>query len=164
MIHTACPLNTYKTHPRPGGIETCNACPDEHMYSAEASISIQNCTCFEGYRKVISIFLSYSQNSIRILSISFVWLTFLKTAHYWINLIQVDNGTRCEQITCGEFEIPENSHYQFYSCDDSALSSCQFVCDEGYDMKGTNRISCNLAGQWEASDGGPIQTPECISK
>uniref|UniRef100_A0AAY5E8E9 E-selectin n=1 Tax=Electrophorus electricus TaxID=8005 RepID=A0AAY5E8E9_ELEEL len=67
-------------------------------------------------------------------------------------------GLRCEKaIECGVFKHPEHS---FVQCDHTYgpfqfNSSCQFQCDRGYRLQGSQNLYCLTSGQWNS---GP---PQC---
>lgn len=52
LIFAACPSGTYKNSSRPGDIKSCTPCPDENHMNEVAAISVDQCQCKKGFRKL----------------------------------------------------------------------------------------------------------------
>lgn len=50
--YSACPGGTYKDEALPGNEKSCIPCPDPKMNSPPASVSLDQCVCEEGFKKV----------------------------------------------------------------------------------------------------------------
>ncbi|XP_067846628.1 L-selectin-like [Heptranchias perlo] len=58
----------------------------------------------------------------------------------------------CEAVKCGSLEIPRQG---FMACSNpignfSYNSTCDFSCDEGFELRGSDRLECGASGEWSA--------------
>uniref|UniRef100_A0A8D0GC18 Sushi, von Willebrand factor type A, EGF and pentraxin domain containing 1 n=1 Tax=Sphenodon punctatus TaxID=8508 RepID=A0A8D0GC18_SPHPU len=156
---TACPSGTYKPEGSPGGISTCVSCPDENHTSPPGSTSVEDCICKEGYRAVGQ--------------------TCEDTPHpqpTYYTCYRAPIGQNCSPATCivgGEclsltvalwafirtcpkLHSPANGRINCSLGDISYKTVCSVTCDEGYDLEGNSKLTCQGNSQWDGKE------PKCV--
>ncbi|XP_076814212.1 sushi, von Willebrand factor type A, EGF and pentraxin domain-containing protein 1-like isoform X2 [Clavelina lepadiformis] len=68
---------------------------------------------------------------------------------------------RCDVIRCPEMVSFPNGRFEGLYCDNRYRSTCQFFCDEGYDLLGDENVVCGIDGTWNTPDGEAAQLPTC---
>ena len=81
---------------------------------------------------------------------------------YCKTVLQIDN--RCEVVRCPAISTPANGRFKDLRCDNKYRSTCGVLCNEGYDIVGTQHFECGLDKQWRNEEEEPIQDPFCQSK
>ncbi|XP_027724283.1 E-selectin isoform X1 [Vombatus ursinus] len=64
----------------------------------------------------------------------------------------------CEAIQCKAPTRPERGHMECLPSVSGSFqsgSSCEFSCDEGFKLKGSERLQCNFTGEWD------MEVPMC---
>uniref|UniRef100_A0A8C0BA79 Sushi, von Willebrand factor type A, EGF and pentraxin domain-containing protein 1 n=1 Tax=Buteo japonicus TaxID=224669 RepID=A0A8C0BA79_9AVES len=152
---TACPPGTYKPEGSPGGISTCTSCPDENHTSPPGSTSIEDCTCQEGYHAVGQTcegkcfhprteYLWNAQCSAGTILL-FVIIT-LELVGFFAFAVR----------TCPKLRAPENGHINCSTADISYKTVCFVTCNEGYEIEGNSKLTCQGTSQWDSKE------PKCV--
>nr|CAH7753365.1 unnamed protein product [Callosobruchus chinensis] len=67
----------------------------------------------------------------------------------------------CEEITCPEFAMPENSYLvDSINCTNKVNGICEIRCEAGYDLIGESKLVCQSDGLWSYS-GLRCQAQKC---
>ncbi|XP_033101174.1 sushi, von Willebrand factor type A, EGF and pentraxin domain-containing protein 1-like isoform X2 [Anneissia japonica] len=166
----ACPSNTYKSEPSPGGIGTCIPCPQPYRSSPAGSTALSDCKCDEGFTekhgRCVGIqcpvlfppehgsFINECGN--RVHSACAV------TCDLGYNLVGGSNllvctpkGTwnhqtpRCELKKCEMFPVPENGFVNCSRNDYAFDTVCKTTCDPGFKLLGSASRVCLLIAKWD---------------
>ncbi|KAK2521486.1 Svep1 [Columba livia] len=173
----ACPPGTYKPEGSPGGISTCISCPDENHTSPPGSTSIEDCTCREGYHAVgktcevvrcpelkppeNGYFVQNVCNNYFNAACGIRCKAGFDLAGSSIRLCQ-PNGqwsgseATCRVRTCPKLQAPENGHINCSTADISYKTVCFVTCNEGYEVEGNTKLTCQGNSQWDSKE------PKCV--
>ncbi|NXV57103.1 SVEP1 protein, partial [Molothrus ater] len=176
---TACPPGTYKPEGSPGGISTCISCPDENHTSPPGSTSLEDCTCREGYRAVGQTcevvhcpelkppenghFVQNVCNNYFNAACGIRCKTGFDLVGSSIRLCQ-PNGqwsgseATCRVRTCPRLRSPQNGHINCSTADISYKTVCFVICNEGYEIEGNSKLTCQGTSQWDSKE------PKCVEK
>ncbi|XP_050843098.1 sushi, von Willebrand factor type A, EGF and pentraxin domain-containing protein 1 isoform X3 [Serinus canaria] len=176
---TACPPGTYKPEGSPGGISTCISCPDENHTSPPGSTSLEDCTCQEGYRAVGQTcevvhcpelkppenghFVQNVCNNYFNAACGIRCKTGFDLVGSSIRLCQ-PNGqwsgseATCRVRTCPRLRTPQNGHINCSTADISYKTVCLVTCNEGYEIEGNSKLTCQGTSQWDSKE------PKCVEK
>ncbi|KAK2514926.1 Svep1 [Columba guinea] len=176
---TACPPGTYKPEGSPGGISTCISCPDENHTSPPGSTSIEDCTCREGYHAVgktcevvhcpelkppeNGYFVQNVCNNYFNAACGIRCKAGFDLAGSSIRLCQ-PNGqwsgseATCRVRTCPKLQAPENGHINCSTADISYKTVCFVTCNEGYEVEGNTKLTCQGNSQWDSEE------PKCVGR
>uniref|UniRef100_A0A8C9NBQ1 Sushi, von Willebrand factor type A, EGF and pentraxin domain-containing protein 1 n=1 Tax=Serinus canaria TaxID=9135 RepID=A0A8C9NBQ1_SERCA len=176
---TACPPGTYKPEGSPGGISTCISCPDENHTSPPGSTSLEDCTCQEGYRAVGQTcevvhcpelkppenghFVQNVCNNYFNAACGIRCKTGFDLVGSSIRLCQ-PNGqwsgseATCRVRTCPGLRTPQNGHINCSTADISYKTVCLVTCNEGYEIEGNSKLTCQGTSQWDSKE------PKCVEK
>nr|XP_028567204.1 sushi, von Willebrand factor type A, EGF and pentraxin domain-containing protein 1 [Podarcis muralis] len=174
---TACPPGTYKPEGSPGGISTCISCPDENHTSPPGSTSVEDCRCKEGYRssgqtcEVVhcpelhppenGYFIQNTCNNYFNAACGIRCKTGFDLVGSSIRLCQ-PNGlwsgseTTCRVRTCPKLFAPQNGHINCSLSGISYKTVCLMTCDEGYELEGSSKLTCQSNSQWDGKE------PKCV--
>ncbi|KAJ7417533.1 hypothetical protein WISP_63915 [Willisornis vidua] len=174
---TACPPGTYKPEGSPGGISTCISCPDKNHTSPPGSTSTEDCTCREGYRAVGQTCevvhcpeLKPPENGYFVQNVCNNYFNAacgirckggFDLVGSSIRLCQ-PNGqwsgseATCRVRTCPRLQSPENGHINCSTVDISYKTVCFVTCNEGYEIEGNSKLTCQGSSQWDSKE------PKCV--
>uniref|UniRef100_A0A8C3QYS8 Sushi, von Willebrand factor type A, EGF and pentraxin domain-containing protein 1 n=1 Tax=Cyanoderma ruficeps TaxID=181631 RepID=A0A8C3QYS8_9PASS len=176
---TACPPGTYKPEGSPGGISTCISCPDENHTSPPGSTSLEDCTCQEGYHAVGQTcevvhcpelkppenghFVQNVCNNYFNAACGIRCKAGFDLVGSSIRLCQ-PNGqwsgseATCRVRTCPRLRSPQNGHINCSTADISYKTVCFVTCNEGYEIEGNSKLTCQGNSQWDSKE------PKCVEK
>ncbi|NXO38057.1 SVEP1 protein, partial [Locustella ochotensis] len=176
---TACPPGTYKPEGSPGGISTCISCPDENHTSPPGSTSLEDCTCREGYHAVGQScevvhcpelkppenghFVQNVCNNYFNAACGIRCKAGFDLVGSSIRLCQ-PNGqwsgseATCRVRTCPRLQSPQNGHINCSTTDISYKTVCFVTCNEGYEIEGNSKLTCQGTSQWDSKE------PKCVEK
>uniref|UniRef100_A0A8C3NG23 Sushi, von Willebrand factor type A, EGF and pentraxin domain-containing protein 1 n=1 Tax=Geospiza parvula TaxID=87175 RepID=A0A8C3NG23_GEOPR len=176
---TACPPGTYKPEGSPGGVSTCISCPDENHTSPPGSTSLEDCTCREGYHAVGQTcevvhcpelkppenghFVQNVCNNYFNAACGIRCKTGFDLVGSSIRLCQ-PNGqwsgseATCRVRTCPRLRSPQNGHINCSTADISYKTVCFVTCNEGYEIEGNSKLTCQGTSQWDSKE------PKCVEK
>ncbi|NWY42555.1 SVEP1 protein, partial [Sylvia atricapilla] len=176
---TACPPGTYKPEGSPGGISTCISCPDENHTSPPGSTSLEDCTCKEGYHAVGQTcevvhcpelkppenghFVQNVCNNYFNAACGIRCKAGFDLVGSSIRLCQ-PNGqwsgseATCRVRTCPRLRSPQNGRINCSTADISYKTVCFVTCNEGYEVEGNNKLTCQGNSQWDSKE------PKCVEK
>uniref|UniRef100_A0A8C3EX58 Sushi, von Willebrand factor type A, EGF and pentraxin domain-containing protein 1 n=1 Tax=Corvus moneduloides TaxID=1196302 RepID=A0A8C3EX58_CORMO len=176
---TACPPGTYKPEGSPGGISTCISCPDENHTSPPGSTSLGDCTCQEGYRAVGQTcevvhcpelkppenghFVQNVCNNYFNAACGIRCKAGFDLVGSSIRLCQ-PNGqwsgseATCRVRTCPRLRSPQHGYINCSTADISYKTVCFVTCNEGYEIEGTSKLTCQGTSQWDSKE------PKCVEK
>ncbi|KAF4804058.1 Sushi, von Willebrand factor type A, EGF and pentraxin domain-containing protein 1 [Turdus rufiventris] len=174
---TACPPGTYKPEGSPGGISTCISCPDDNHTSPPGSTSLEDCTCQEGYRAVGQTcevvhcpelkppenghFVQNVCNNYFNAACGIRCKAGFDLVGSSIRLCQ-PNGqwsgseATCRVRTCPRLRSPQNGHINCSTADVSYKTVCFVTCNEGYEIEGNSKLTCQGTSQWDSKE------PKCV--
>ncbi|XP_070794674.1 sushi, von Willebrand factor type A, EGF and pentraxin domain-containing protein 1 [Pituophis catenifer annectens] len=174
---TACPSGTYKPEGSPGGISTCTSCPDENHTSPPGSTSMEDCICKEGYRprgkscEVVhcpelhppenGYFIQNVCNNYFNAACGIRCKTGFDLVGSSIRLCQPNGAwsgseTTCRVRTCPKLSTPQNGHINCSLSEISYKTVCLFTCNEGYELEGHTKLTCQGNSQWDGKE------PKCV--
>ncbi|XP_039199397.1 sushi, von Willebrand factor type A, EGF and pentraxin domain-containing protein 1-like [Crotalus tigris] len=174
---TACPSGTYKPEGSPGGISTCISCPDESHTSPPGSTSMEDCICKEGYRprgkscEVVhcpelhppenGYFIQNVCNNYFNAACGIRCKTGFDLVGSSIRLCQPNGAwsgseTTCRVRTCPKLSTPQNGHINCSLSEISYKTVCLFTCNEGYELEGHTKLTCQGNSQWDGKE------PKCV--
>ncbi|KAG8130469.1 hypothetical protein E2320_017145, partial [Naja naja] len=172
-----CPSGTYKPEGSPGGISTCTSCPDENHTSPPGSTSIEDCICKEGYRprgkscEVVhcpelqppenGYFIQNVCNNYFNAACGIRCKTGFDLVGSSIRLCQPNGAwsgseTTCRVRTCPKLSTPQNGHINCSLSEISYKTVCLFTCNEGYELEGHTKLTCQGNSQWDGKE------PKCV--
>uniref|UniRef100_H0YSS6 Sushi, von Willebrand factor type A, EGF and pentraxin domain-containing protein 1 n=1 Tax=Taeniopygia guttata TaxID=59729 RepID=H0YSS6_TAEGU len=172
---TACPPGTYKPEGSPGGISTCISCPDENHTSPPGSTSLEDCTCREGYRavgqtcegKCFHPGTEYPWNA-QCSSGTIFYVVLHFEGHVKLHArfsLSLQTITTFELVlfsfavrTCPRLWSPQNGHINCSTADISYKTVCFVTCNEGYEIEGNSKLTCQGTSQWDSKE------PKCVEK
>ncbi|XP_067409310.1 sushi, von Willebrand factor type A, EGF and pentraxin domain-containing protein 1 isoform X1 [Emydura macquarii macquarii] len=174
---TACPSGTYKPEGSPGGISTCISCPDNNHTSPPGSTSVEDCVCKDGYRAagqacevVHCPELQPPENGYFIQNICNNYFNAACGIRCKAGFDLVGSSIRlcqpnglwsgseatCRVRTCPKLHAPENGRINCSSGDISYKTVCFVICDEGYELEGNSKLTCQGNSQWDGME------PTCV--
>ncbi|XP_010151222.1 PREDICTED: sushi, von Willebrand factor type A, EGF and pentraxin domain-containing protein 1-like, partial [Eurypyga helias] len=174
---TACPPGTYKPEGSPGGISTCISCPDENHTSPPGSTSIEDCTCQEGYHAVGQTCevvhcpeLKPPENGYFIQNVCNNYFNAACGIRCKAGFDLVGSSIRlcqpngqwsgseatCRVRSCPKLQAPENGHVNCSTADISYKTVCFVTCNEGYEIEGNAKLTCQGNSQWDSKE------PKCV--
>ncbi|KAJ7408534.1 hypothetical protein BTVI_59212 [Pitangus sulphuratus] len=173
----ACPPGTYKPEGSPGGISTCISCPDDNHTSPPGSTSIEDCTCREGYRAVGQTCevvrcpeLKPPENGYFVQNVCNNYFNAACGIRCKAGFDLVGSSIRlcqpnghwsgseatCRVRTCPRLRSPENGHINCSTADISYKTVCFVTCNEGYEIEGNSKLTCQGTSQWDSKE------PKCV--
>ncbi|XP_010084896.1 PREDICTED: sushi, von Willebrand factor type A, EGF and pentraxin domain-containing protein 1-like, partial [Pterocles gutturalis] len=174
---SACPPGTYKPEGSPGGISTCISCPDENHTSPPGSTSIEDCTCQEGYRAVGQTCevvhcpeLKPPENGYFVQNVCNNYFNAACGIRCKAGFDLVGSSIRlcqpngqwsgseatCRVRTCPKLRAPENGRINCSTGDISYKTVCFVTCNEGYEIEGNTKLTCQGTSQWDSKE------PKCV--
>ncbi|OXB54309.1 hypothetical protein ASZ78_008305 [Callipepla squamata] len=174
---TACPPGTYKPDSSPGGISTCISCPDENHTSPPGSTSIEDCACQEGYHAVGQTCevvhcpeLKPPENGYFVQNVCNNYFNAACGIRCKAGFDLVGSSIRlcqpngqwsgseatCRVRTCPKLWAPENGHINCSTADISYKTECFVTCNEGYELQGNAKLTCQGTSQWDSEE------PKCV--
>ncbi|XP_077973714.1 sushi, von Willebrand factor type A, EGF and pentraxin domain-containing protein 1-like isoform X2 [Styela clava] len=168
-----CPEGTYKPEAVPGGVKSCLPCPDTRMTSSEASTSLDQCLCTEGFNKENNVCEPIRCEGIfppdngRFLACDGGYKQTCTTScdhgydlqgtetiicgadGYWSALNEEElEMSYCQVRYCSPLSLPEHGTMSCTSEDNSYKTVCTFECIEGFSLQGSESRLCEADRHW----------------
>ncbi|XP_028660616.2 LOW QUALITY PROTEIN: sushi, von Willebrand factor type A, EGF and pentraxin domain-containing protein 1 [Erpetoichthys calabaricus] len=174
---TACPPGTYKPEATPGGISSCTPCPDKHHTSPPGSTAVKDCVCKNGYSPVgqscqvvhcpeikppeHGYFIQNVCNNHFNAACGIRCKAGFDLIGSSIRLCQPSgewsgSEATCRARLCPRIIEPKHGHINCTTRDVSYRTVCQVNCEDGYQLRGPTKLTCQVNSQW---DGPP---PQCL--
>ncbi|XP_035375850.1 sushi, von Willebrand factor type A, EGF and pentraxin domain-containing protein 1 isoform X3 [Electrophorus electricus] len=174
---TACPSGTYKPEAVPGGVGTCQSCPDPQHTSRPGSTALSDCVCKDGYRlhnhtcqAVVCSVLSPPEHGFFIQSVcnnqynsacGVRCLPGFELQRSSIRLCQA-NGTWsgappiCTARSCPVLSPPPHGKLNCSEGGSPYRLECAVHCQQGYRIEGQAKLTCLSSSQWSSPP------PRCV--
>ncbi|XP_041117630.1 sushi, von Willebrand factor type A, EGF and pentraxin domain-containing protein 1 isoform X2 [Polyodon spathula] len=174
---TACPSGTYKPESTPGGIGSCIPCPDRHHTSPPGSTTVKDCVCKDGYSAagqscevVHCPEIHPPENGFFIQNVCNNHFNAACGIRCKLGFDLVGSSIRlcqpsgewsgsepaCRVRMCPRLNRPAHGHINCSASDTSYRTVCQVTCEEGYRLRGSSRLTCQVNTQWD------IPEPQCV--
>lgn len=104
------------------------------------------------------IYIKDGHDTYILLSLLLVSLTLTKNAYTCILISAVR--------TCPKLSTPQNGHINCSLSEISYKTVCLFTCNEGYELEGHTKLTCQGNSQWDGKEPkcvGMFQMLQCIS-
>ncbi|XP_077981971.1 sushi, von Willebrand factor type A, EGF and pentraxin domain-containing protein 1-like [Glandiceps talaboti] len=167
----ACPAGTYKPTSSVGGLSTCIQCPDRNHVSPEASTSLHQCVCKNGFSKIGGDQVCEEIACPKLYPPKQGYFVGGKCSNTYNSACGIrcksgyeilgssvrqcaQNGTwtgeepSCRMKLCSPVKVPKHGKAFCNKLDYAFRTVCRFSCWSGYQLIGTARRECLAIGEW----------------